>query len=341
MVNYKLVQVAMLSSFGFVMVLGIAPYGYSFKRRLFIPYLPILIYGITIALIFSANYLPEVYTEITNYEDEKDISKIYAAMNILSAVVAYVVLIAYHREIVTFLNQAQLEFVVMKRYVQDNIHEARFKLFQFGAKAALFPVILWANITFKQLYLDSREDERTLTHLMKGYMTMIPYVIRSAPSTCLYGILLLTSFYMKKLIANVETMVREINLITFHKDLKIHKHFYKMQRFCELSDELDDIAFKYTRILKSTRDYVGFVEIPWIASLGCNMIGVTYGIFAQYTYVANTVFDGEPYDFASAFTGGIFILVSGMEIFLQANIATENTNMVSIIIMIFFIFNRV
>lgn len=319
----------MISSFGFVMFLGIAPYGYSFKRKIFIPYVPLLIYGIAISIIFSAYYLPEVYNEFLNYEDERDISKIYSAMNILSAVVSYVVLIAYHRGIVDFLNKAQIEFFTMKSYVESNIQESKFKLFQFGAKAAVFPMILWTTITFKHLYSESHDGESTLTHLKQGYMTMIPYMIRSAPSTCLYGILLLTSFYMKQLIANAEIMVREINLITFHKELKIHKNFYKMQRFCELSDLLDDIAIKYTQILKSTRDYVSFVEIPWIASLGCNMIGVTYGIFAQYTYIANTVFDDEPYDVASVFTGTIFILVSAMEIFLQANIATENTNMVS------------
>lgn len=329
MLNYKVLQFAMFSMFSFVMVLGIAPYGYNFKTKKFVQYFPLLIYGVTVAMFFTSSYLPEVFKIVQNYEDGNDISEIYSSMNILSAIISYVILIPYHKGIVDYLNQAQLEFLIMKKYVQENIAEAKFKMVQFLAKAAVFPVILWINVTFKSLYYESGENDSTFLGLLRGYLTMIPYIIRSSPATCLYGILLLTAFYMQKLIENVEIIIKEINLITFHKDLKIYTNFYKMQRFSELSEQLDDISFKYTTIIKSTREYVGFVEIPWIASLGCNLIGVTYGIFAQYTYIANTVFDGEPYDFASAFTGGIFIVVSTMETFLQANIATENTIMVS------------
>lgn len=328
--GYQLVHIAMISTFGFVIILGIATYGYSFKRKVFVPYLPILVYGIAITILFSVVYLPEVYNEIVSHEEGKDISKIYSGINILSAEVAYVVMIAYHRGIVNFLNKAYPEFLIMRSYVDDNLKEYRLKLFQFGLKAVGFPLILWATITFKALYYDSVDGESALSHLFQGYLTMIPYMIRSAPSNCLYGILLLTSFFMNNMISDVGIIVKEINLITFHKDLKMYTHFYRMQRSCDLSDQLDEISKKYTQTMRITLEYVRLVQIPWIASLGCNMIGATYGIFAQYTYIVNTAFDGEPYDGTSVFTGAVFILVSAIEIFLEAKIATENTDLVTI-----------
>lgn len=327
MANYQLVQVAMISSFVFVVILGTATYGYSLKKKFFVTSFPILIYGIAVAILFSFYYLPEVYSEVINYENEKDISKIYTALNILSAEVSYVVLIFYHRGIVKFLNNALTEFNFMKRYVQDDTKVPKISLF--GVKALGFPAILWVTITFKQLYYESLDGESTVSHLTQGYMTMIPYMIRSASSTFLYGIMLLTAFYMSTLIEDVGLIVKEINLMTFHKDLKTQKPFYKMQRFCELSDQLDEILTIYSRVMRITGEYIGFVGIPWIASLGCNLIGVTYGIFAQYTYIVSTVFDGEPYEVTRVFTGTIFILVSALEIFLQAKAATENTDLVT------------
>lgn len=226
------------------------------------------------------------------------------------------------------MNKALAEFNFMKRYVQDDTKVLKISLF--GVKAMGFPVILWVTITFKQLYYDSLDGGSAVSHLMQGYMTIIPYMIRSASSTFLYGTLLLTAFYMKTLNADVAHIAKEINLMTFHKDLKMQKPFFKMQRFCELSDQLDEILTIYTRITRIGQEYIEFVGIPWIASLGCDLIGVTYGIFAQYTYIVSTVFDGEPYDVLRVFTGAIFILVSAFEIYLQANAATENTDLVTI-----------
>lgn len=96
MANYQLIRVAMILSFVFVVILGSATYGYSLKRKVFVTSFPILIYGIAIAILFSFYYLPDVYNEIINYESEKEISKIYSALNILSAEVSYVLLIFNH-----------------------------------------------------------------------------------------------------------------------------------------------------------------------------------------------------------------------------------------------------
>lgn len=324
--NYKLIFIAIFTSFTFVVILGIANYGYSFKRKKFVHSLPVFIYAIAVATLFSIYYLPQIYNEIINFEDERDISKIYPVLNILSAEVSFMVLFYYHSKIIVFLNKAQIEFILMKEYVQSKVNVLRLSVF--GVRALGFPLILCATTTIKHLLYNPLEGESAVNRLKQGYLSIIPYIIRSSSSTLIYGILMFTSFYMKSLIADVQSITKEVNLLNFHRDFRIYKPFHKMQRFCEMSDRLDEILGIYSRIMSITQEYVRFIQIPWIASLGCNTFGVTYGIFAQYTYIVNTTFDGNDYDIVSAFSGAIFILVSAIDIFLQAQAVTENTELV-------------
>lgn len=320
----KLVQCVIGFYFVILSFIGLNANIYSWRTKKFYVNYFLLVWCITFNILFTIIYIRRLYIDIIS--DELDLDNavtLFNYMNIIGAFINYLSQLVYCKASMNFFNVAQL-FPTLEYFDLDMkaIHSS---ILLVTMKTIVFPTIIEITLILKQL----RDDENK--SLLWTIYTLYPLVIVNIIPNCLFGVFVICRIFTLALNNNLSSLEKEANFLQNKEQITLHNHFYRMQKFCDLADKLDELSEKYALICSQTLAYINLCTAPLLGSLLCNLFGVTTGFFLQYYALADTIINEESYDVFNAITNGVFLIISFLEIALHSLVANQNIQAVRII----------
>lgn len=325
MIKYKLVKCVIAFYFVFLSIIGLNANVYSWRTKKFYVNYILLVWCISLNILFAIIYTRRLYNDIISDElDLKNAVKLFYYMNILGAATNYLSQLLYCKASMDFFNVAQL-FSTLDYFDLDEkvLHSS---ILLVTMKSIIFPIIIEIILILKQL----RDDDDNKSLLWTIY-TLYPLVVVNIIPNCLFGVFVICRQLTLALNNNLRNLEKEANFLQNMEQIILHKRFYRMQKFCDLADILDGLMEKYALICSQTLAYISLCTMPLLASLLCNLFGITSGFFLQYYALADTIINEESYDVFNAITNGVFLSISFLEIALHSLVVNQNIEAVRIL----------
>lgn len=299
-------------------LLGLNSMMYSWRtKRFYVSYL-LVAWTIAIIVLFSMIYIRRLYYEIVKEElDLKNAVTLYYYMNIMGAATSFVSQLLYSKASADFFN-AEKFFEALK-YFDVEVEVIHSSILLVTLKTFIFPIIIEITLILRQL----RNDDEDKSLLWTIY-TLYPLVLANIIPNCLFGVFVICRQLSMVLNRQLKKLEKEANFLQDTDQLDLHKGFYRMQKFCNLADTLDELAQKYTMICTQTLAFMSLCSTPFLASLLCNLFGITAGFFQQYYALADTLINEEIFDAFNAITNGVFLIISFLEIALHSFVANQS-----------------
>ncbi|XP_028894351.2 putative gustatory receptor 94a [Zeugodacus cucurbitae] len=317
MQHLKWVKICVGITIGNLMLFGFSAHGISLRNYRFYNSYITALYSLTIAIAFTVCYGQSMLNDWQqNQFDLENVIKLYSYMNITSVIINYLTVLLLSRTFVRFFNGVSL-FETLKFFdvsAKTVIVSVRLVIL----KAILIPVIYEVTLILQQL---RNEPDK---HLLWTLYTLLPMVLSQMLPHLFFGTLVISKVLMETLNERLSEIANETNCMQTALQMKLHKPYYRMQRFCDLADRLDLLAQKYQIICRQTTTYLQLLSAPLICSLLCNLCGITVGCFRQYLAIAETFVNNEPYDVFHALTNAVFLAISVIEVMLQGHISDNN-----------------
>ncbi|XP_065372265.1 putative gustatory receptor 94a [Calliphora vicina] len=314
----QLVKYIIAFLIGMLSLIGLNSNIYSWRTKRFYVNYFLVVWCITIIILFTMIYIRRLYYEIITEElDLKNAVTLYYYMNIFGAATNYLSQLLNTKSAVDFFNVVQL-FETME-YVDVEMEVIQSSILLVTLKTIIFPIIIEITLILRQL----RDDDEDRSLLWTVY-TLYPLVIANIIPNCLFGIFVICRQFTMALNRQMRELEKEANFLQNIEQICLHKRFYRMQKFCNLADKLDELAEKYSLICSQTLAYMSLCTTPLMASLLCNLFGITAGFFRQYYALADTLINEESYDVFNAVTNGVFLIISFLEIALHSLVADQS-----------------
>ncbi|XP_034664988.1 putative gustatory receptor 97a [Drosophila subobscura] len=292
---------------------------FSFKRSKFIISKPVAVYSILVGLSFAVYYVRQVYEEFTSGRiTSRDTIKIYCYMNVCVCLLNYVTQWAIAGPIVRFQNSVPL-FPVANALDVSMMMVWR-ALLHCVLKMMVCPLIVYVTLV---LYQHRAHPDMEWT-IIASVRTMMPLIISNQVNNCFFGGLVIANLIVAAINKRIRCIVREANMLQTPVQMEMQKPFYRMQRFCELADSLDELALKYVVTASCSKGYLRFTDWSMIVSMVMNLIGITMGFYNQYLAIADYyINEEEPYDLYQAIVQLVFLSVPFMELILVSRISSQ------------------
>ncbi|XP_017468709.1 PREDICTED: putative gustatory receptor 94a [Rhagoletis zephyria] len=300
-----------------LMLLGLSPNTLSLRQRRFYTSYIMTVYSLVITLVFTISYGHDVINDLrTGQFDLKNAVKLYSYMNILASIISYLTALCLTRIWAQSLNGVAL-FETMHFFdVRARMVVSSNRLV--FLKSLLIPIMQEVTLILQQMYNEPDKN------LMWTLYTLLPMIVSQMFPNIFFGTLVISKLLVTTLNEHLGEVVNEVNCLQTALQMSLHKPFYRMQRFCELADRLDLLAQKYKIICEQTTIHLQLHSVPLICSLMCNLCGITASCFTQYLAIADTLVNNEPYNVFNALTNAVFLVISVVEVLLQAQICDEN-----------------
>ncbi|XP_023296333.1 putative gustatory receptor 94a [Lucilia cuprina] len=291
---------------------------YSWRTKKFYINYFLVAWCITIIILFTLIYIRRLYNEVVSEElDLKNAVTLYYYMNIFGAATNFLSQLWNTKAAAHFFNTVKL-FETLK-YFDVDVEVIHSSLLLVTLKIIIFPIIIEITLILRQLRNDYEERS-----LLWTIYTLYPLVIANIIPNCLFGIFVVCRQLTMSLNRHLKELEKEANFLQNMDQILLHKPFYRMQKFCNLADKLDELAEKYSLICAQTLLYMSMCSTPLLASLLCNLFGITAGFFRQYYALADTLINEESYDVFNAITNGVFLIISFLEIALHSLVADQS-----------------
>ncbi|KAH8310699.1 hypothetical protein KR044_002597 [Drosophila immigrans] len=298
---------------------GLLPCRFSISRRKFAFCKPLAVYCFLVATIFASFYVNLIWKEYKNGQlGQLDIIKIYCYVNTIAALLNYVTQWAIMGDILHFLNNLPLFSTI--NFLDITFTSVRQSVIFSMIKMFGFPLMLQLAAL---LYQQHKQPELSWTH---SSITMIPIVLGNQLNNCFFGGILIAHGLFMQINNVLRQMLAEVNRLQTPLGMFFHKPFYRMQRFCDLADQLDELADKYTQIARFSKAYLVLTSFSLVMSLGINLFTTTLGCYLQYQAIADYVFLEEAYDVTKALSHFVFLVVPFLEIILVARVTQQELN---------------
>lgn len=270
------------------------------------------------AVIFNLVYTRRLYYEIiTSGFDLKNAVKLYFYMNVIGGIMNYLWQLMNCKAAVDFVNQVQL-FTTMK-YFDIDVAAIKSTILLVTLKTLIFPTVIAIAVILRKLHNGFDITQSIVFTLYVSY----PIFCANITPNCLFGIFVVCRQLTLALNRNLSKLEKEANFLQDSKQMRLHKHFYRVQRFCHMADKLDELAEKYATICSQTLQYMSLGALPLLISLVCNLLGITVGLFRQYYDLADTLINEESYDIFRSVSNGIFLIISFLEIALHSLVGNQ------------------
>lgn len=247
---------------------------------------------------------------------------LYHCISLVGAVVNYISQLICSKAYCEYYNTSCL-FEIMTYFRAETVVYHK-ELFLLITKIFLFPIVVEITLLLRQMY-DSNESQKLIFTLY----TLYPLIIANIVPNILYGGMVICKRSALALNRDLVRIKNEANFLQKAEQILLHKKFYRMQRYCCLADNLDELSEKYTIICVQTLAYTKLAAPPFLASLLCNLFGITTNLFRQYYALADTLINNKTYDVFDALTNGIFLMISFLEIAMHSYITDQCIEAVS------------
>lgn len=296
---------------------------YSFRKKRFYVNYACIAWSIISMIIFGFIYIRIFYNEIvTKTFDVNSAVNVYYYMNVMGAFINYIAQLRIGKPTSEYFNTSKF-FEVLEYFTIEAIinHSIIWLVF---SKIIIFPLVVESTLILRHL---RNEDETK--NLFWTLYTLFPLVLANIVPNCFFGVMVVCRQAIRALNNELEKLQKEANLLQRAEQMNLHKNFYRMQKFCNMADKLDELSIIFALICKQTLSYMKLADIPLMASLVCNLFGVTAGLFQQYYAAADTFIQGDEYDVFDGLTNGVFLVISYLEIAMNSLIAGQSINAVS------------
>ncbi|XP_039493023.1 putative gustatory receptor 97a [Drosophila santomea] len=291
---------------------------FSFKRKKFVFSKGVTIYSLCSATCFALFYIWNIYNEIsTGQISLRNTIGIYCYMNVCVCLFNYVTQWVKTLEIIRFQNSVPLiklldsvdisAIIVWRAFVYSLI------------KIVFCPLIAYITLI---LYQRRSHPENQWTSLAT-VKTMLPLIVSNQINNCLFGGLVIANVVIAALNRKLHGIVKEANMLQSPVQMNLHKPYYRMRRFCELADLLDELAEKYGVTASLSKKYLQFTDWSMVMSMLMNLLGITMGSYNQYLAIADYYINEEPFDLFQAIVLLVFLAVPFLEIVMVARISNQ------------------
>ncbi|KAM7360496.1 gustatory receptor 94a isoform 1-T1 [Cochliomyia hominivorax] len=299
-------------------LLGLNTNMYSWRTKKFYVNYFLVAWNMVIIVLFTLIYIRRLYFEIMADElNLKNAVTLYYYINIFGAVTNFLSQLLNSKRTVDFFNAAR--FFEAMQYFDVEVEVIHSSILLVTLKTFIFPIIIEITLILRQL----RDDDEDKSIFWTFY-TLYPLVIANILPNCLFGVFVICRQLTLTLNRKLMKLEKDANFLQKREQIGLHKRFYCMQQFCNLADNLDELAEKYSMICKQTLAFMSLCTVPLLASLLCNLFGITAGFFHQYYALADTLINEESYDVFSAITNGVFLIISFLEIALHSLVADQS-----------------
>lgn len=299
-----------------ISLLGLGVNVYSFRSKTFQRSNLLLLWNVVIIAVFTVVYSNKVYE---NYNKNElglgSVIDLYYNMNIIGAIINYVWQLVMSRKGLEFLKMVKL-FDVM-RYLDLNMTTLRSTILKVLIKTTLFPLLIEISLLVRQ-----KRKHPNWSPVWTLY-TLYPMFIANIIPNCFFGGMVACKELVSALNVKLNDIKKKANFYQSTDQVILHKKFHRMQTFCDLADKLDELSEKYTWICSQILLFKNISELPILASLVCNLFGITVGLFQQYYTIADTLINEESYDLHTMVTSCIFVLISFCEIAFHSYVAND------------------
>lgn len=274
-------------------------------------------------IVFIMVYTLRLYNDYKSGElDITNAVTLYHCISLVGAVIGYVTQLVYCKGYCKYYNTLRL-FEIMTYFKAETVVFHK-EVFLSLTKLFLFPVVIEITLILRQLqeYDESKS-------LMSTLYTVYPLIAANIAPNILFAGMVICNRAARALNKAVVKIKNEANFLQKPEQILLHKQFYRMQRYCCLADNLDELSEKYTMICVQIMAYTELSAPPLLASLLCNLFGITTGLFRQYYAVVDTFINNETYDVFRALTNGVFILISFLEIAMHSYVTGQSIEAVS------------
>lgn len=144
----------------------------------------------------------------------------------------------------------------------------------------------------------------------------IPYYLSSLTTSILYLSGARSSFMYHKLDIKLQEILEDLRQLTRSDK----SQFERMSRYCEMSDQLDNLAECYESVNETTTELIGLYKIQMLLVLMYNIIDTLHGMFTQYQVLAIAMELSIAPDPMLVCFNILFIFLTIVEILLVVNI---------------------
>ncbi|TDG43608.1 hypothetical protein AWZ03_009959 [Drosophila navojoa] len=297
-------------------VYGIFPCRFNFKRKKFVFSLPLAIYSFAVATLFSAYYgrhLWQAYSE--KQLTLRDPVQIYSYMFACAAMMNYVTQWAMVPEILRFQNNLDL-FETMD-YFRLTLGTVAPATVLSGLKLFGCPLLLQLTLIIYQ-----KHTHPELSWL-KTIHTMFPIYLGNQLNNCFFGGIVVTRNVLIEINKRLREIQVEVNRLQTPLEMMLHKHYYRMRRFCDLADRLDELASKYTVSTSSSMDYLDLTAFSMVTYMAINLTNTTLGIYTQYQAFADFLMLDISYEISRALAHLVFLVIPMADIYVLARVCQQ------------------
>ena len=274
-------------------------------------------------IIFGLIYIRILYNEIVSKTfDLNSAVNLYYYMNVMATFINYISQLRISKPSCDYFNTSKL-FEVLEYFTTEAIINQSIIRIIF-TKIIFFPLVIECTLILR--HLRNEDDGKSLLWTI---YTLYPLVMANIIPNCFFGVMVICRQAIKALNNDLEKLLKEANLLQSAEQMHLQKNFYRMQKFCNMADKLDELSLIFGVICKQTISYMELAAIPLFASLVCNLFGVTAGLFQQYYAVADTFINDDEYDVFDALTNGVFLVISFLEIAMHSLIADQSISAVN------------
>ncbi|EDW98572.1 putative gustatory receptor 97a [Drosophila yakuba] len=291
---------------------------FSFRRKKFVFSKGVTIYSLCLATCFALFYIWNIYNEIsTGQINLRNTIGIYCYMNVCVCLFNYVTQWVKTLEIIRFQNSVPL-FKLLDSVDISAIIVWRAFVYSL-LKIVFCPLIAYITLI---LYQRRSHPENQWTSLAT-VKTMLPLIVSNQINNCFFGGLVIANLVIAALNRKLHGIVKEANMLQSPVQMNLHKPYYRMRRFCELADLLDELAEKYGVTASRSKKYLHFTDWSMVMSMLMNLLGITTGCYNQYLAIADHYINEEPFDLFQAIVLLVFLAVPFLEIVMVARISNQ------------------
>ncbi|KAH8359754.1 hypothetical protein KR093_008695 [Drosophila rubida] len=275
-----------------------------------------LAYAMLITAVFTTIYVRQMYSDYTMSKlNLRDAVKLYSYMNITVAIINFITQMLMSKTVARMMSQVPLFETINSLHIDG-------RTVMTSVMLALIKVLGFPFVMEVALIVQQKRIEPNLRWSWTFY-TLFPMVISNFLNNCYFGAMIIVKNIMQALNERLKTQVQQVNLMQHEKQRKLYSKYYRIQRFCTLADELDELAIKYKMICRQSTDYMALMSLSIVLSLICHLLGITVGVFNQYYAIAESVIGKKPYDAFGAFINLVFLSISLLEIALLTYLSND------------------
>nr|XP_016938255.1 putative gustatory receptor 97a [Drosophila suzukii] len=314
----KLVLFCVSFTVFFNMLYGVYLGRFSFRRKKFVFSKGVTIYSFIVASTFGVYYIWNIYKEVsTGQISRRHTIGIYCYMNVFVCLFNYLIQWEKTLQIIRLQNSVPL-FKVLDSL--DISVMTVWRAFMYSIlKILICPLIGYITLILYQMRV---QPDHQWTSLATA-RTMFPLILSNQINNCFFGGLVIANIIIAAVNNKLHGIVKEVNMLQSPAQMNLQKPYYRMRRFCELADNLDELAEKYRVTAGCSKNYLRFTDWSMVLSLLINLIGITMGFYNQYLAIADYYINEEPFDLFLAIILLVFLAVPFLELVMVARISNQ------------------